>query len=64
MAFPDVCKVPSAAYAFVPVPFPNISMVMQAPGTAGKVKICGRTRSPSRAASAAPRATRLDALRA
>lgn len=42
LAFPDVCKVPAPPAPFVPVPFPNISMVMQASGTASKVKICGK----------------------
>ena len=42
LAFPDVCKVPAPPAPFVPVPFPNISMVAQASGTASKVKICGK----------------------
>ncbi len=42
MAFPDVCKTPAPPAPFVPIPYPNISMVMQASGTASKVKICGK----------------------
>lgn len=38
-AFPDVCKTPSPGGP-VPVPYPNIGMVMQASKTASKVKIC------------------------
>jgi len=41
-AFPDVCKTPAPPAPFVPIPYPNISMVMQASGTASKVKICGK----------------------
>lgn len=41
--FPDVCKTPSPAGP-VPIPYPNITMVMQAKGgsCAKKVKICGK----------------------
>lgn len=39
-AFPDVCKTPSPPGSPVPIPYPNIGMVMQASGTASKVKLC------------------------
>ena len=38
-AFPDVCKTPSPS-GTTPIPYPNIGTVMQATGTASKVKLC------------------------
>jgi hypothetical protein len=37
-AFPDVCKTPAPPGSPVPIPYPNIGMVMQASKTAQKVK--------------------------
>ncbi len=41
-AFPDVCKVPAPPAPFVPTPFPNIGMPMQAKKESKKVKISGK----------------------
>jgi hypothetical protein len=38
-AFPDTCKTPSPGGP-VPVPYPNIGMVMQAGKASSKVKLC------------------------
>jgi hypothetical protein len=40
-AFPDVCKTPSPGGP-VPIPYPNIGMVMQSRKTATKVKFCNK----------------------
>lgn len=40
-AFPDVCKTPTPGGP-VPMPYPNIGMLMQSNGTTTKVKIMGK----------------------
>ena len=41
-AFPDVCKTPAPPAGPIPIPYPNIGMVMQASKTSKKVKFCGK----------------------